>query len=237
MKKQTIICCFLFAFFLGSQLNSQTQIGVRGGVSFATINDDSSVFTDTEKGYLTGYDFAAFAKIGLAEFISLQPEFHYVRKGVKYSSTSQINPEAQYSFVYDYIELPVLARADFGNEDLKVNFFAGPSFGYGLKGKAKYKNILDGSGDPEVLTTTEEDLEWDKEYGTDGIKDNRFDISGVLGIGLEYGIGPVKAVLDGRYVMDFNDHFNYENSTVTKLDKYMNRGFSLTIGVAYPLGN
>ena len=136
----------------------------------------------------------------------------------------------------DYLELPVLARVDLFNEqDVQFNFYVGPSVGYALSQEYIGENAALGTEDPFQKGDFKEDIEWDTEYGDDGVKDNRFDFSAVAGVGVTVETEVGNFVFDARYNVDFTDATIYENTPSPEPDKFYNRGISVTAGFAFPI--
>jgi hypothetical protein len=236
MKKLIHFLSFLLALMVANYTIAQTMIGVRGGVNFASFSEDvfTPVFEDADMGFMVGVDVAVFGKIALTDAFSVQPEFHWTQKGIKSTMTTQDNMDVEMTLRYNYLELPVLARADFGTETVSFNIFAGPSAGYALDGKYIGKNVPFGGESPSS-GDFEEELEWDTEFGDNGIKDNRWDFSAVAGLGVEYDLGSVKILLDSRYTYDFNDFVKYEETPDPEPDKFYHRGIIVSAGLAIPL--
>lgn len=242
MKNLKILLSTLLMLAFAITINAQLTVGARGGVTLATLNEDlfsESVMDNQEMCYMVGVDFAVFSNIEVADFFSVQPELHFVQKGVKYTGeVAADNMDIKMVYRYNYLELPVLARFNMNpTETVGFNFFVGPSAGYGLNGKFKGENIsIDATEAGIQKGDFETDLEWDDEYGADGTKSNRWDFGGTAGVGLEFMMDAVNIVLDARYSMDFTDAVKYETTPSPEPDKIYNRGFSFTVGVAVPIG-
>jgi outer membrane protein with beta-barrel domain len=240
MKNLIKSIAFLLVLVLATGTYAQSTIGLRGGINLATMNNDPFEYAnaDMNKGFMIGADVAIFAKINVADIFSVQPEFHWVQKGVKSTMTTTDNMDVEMIYRYNYLELPVLARLDFEvGESVSLNIYAGPSAGYAINKEFIGKNArLLGTEDPFQKGDYNETIDWDNEYGDNGVKDNRFDISAVGGIGVAFETEVGNFILDARYSHDFNDAFNYENTPDPKPDKFYNRGISITAGFAFPLG-
>jgi hypothetical protein len=234
---KTLILFALLAF--SSNLFAQTAIGLRGGVNLATYNDSpfGTMTNDFDMPFMAGVDVAVFTKVEISGIFSVQPELHWMQKGVRFRMKAADDTKVTMNYRYNYLEVPVLARFDFGTEAIGFNFFVGPSAGYAMNGKYKGKNARYGQGyeTPVQKGEYKKDLEWDKEFGTDGTKSNRFDISGVAGVGMEFALGEANIVLDARYNLDLNDATIYENKPTPDPDKYYNRSIALTAGIAIPI--
>ncbi|MFT5169263.1 MAG: hypothetical protein ACI8P3_004512 [Saprospiraceae bacterium] len=241
MKNLSKILCLLFALLLSTSVFSQSTIGVRGGINLATYDENpfASIHPAMDKKNIIGTDIAVFVKFHVANSFSIQPEFHWMQKGVKSTMTNEPdNLDIEYILRYNYLELPLLARVDYGDKKIALNFYVGPSFGYALDGKyiGKFSDQEEISGHVIVNEDFEEDIEWDTEYGDDGAKHNRFDISIVGGMGLTFETNVGYFVLDARYNYDFNAFWNFEEKAYNPSDKFYNQGLSITAGFAIPIG-
>jgi hypothetical protein len=240
MKNLIKITVLLLALVFATSVFAQSTIGLRAGVNLATMNNDPFEYanTDMDKGFMVGADIAIFSKINVTDIFSVQPEFHWVQKGVKSTMTTTDNMDVKMTYRINYLELPVLARFDIEvGESVSFNIYAGPSVGYALNRKFIGENArLLGTEDPFEKGDVNEDIEWVTEYGNDGVKDNRFDISAVGGIGLAFETEVGNFVVDARYSQDLNNAVKYENTPDPEPDKYYNSGISITVGFAIPIG-
>ncbi|MFT5383326.1 MAG: hypothetical protein ACI81W_000724, partial [Saprospiraceae bacterium] len=190
---------------------------------------------DMGMDYMVGADVAVFSKINVAGVFSVQPELHWIQKGVKYTTIATDNMDVKRVFRTNFIELPVLARFDFEIGDMVYfNIYAGPSVGYALNQKYIGENAPLGTENPVEKGDFKEDIDWVTEYGTDGWKDNRFDFSAVGGFGITFETEIGNFLLDARYSHDFIDAIKYENTPDPEPDKYYNRGVAITAGFAIP---
>ncbi|MAZ29490.1 MAG: hypothetical protein CL868_20750 [Cytophagaceae bacterium] len=118
MKKFLLIAVLLSACSLSAQ---KTRYGVKAGINVSSLSGD--VFDDASSrvGAAAGF----FATIPVGGNFSFQPEFLYSGQGVKPDSGD--NPVNQREEL-DYLQVPLLLRADFGN------FYAnlGPQVGIGV---------------------------------------------------------------------------------------------------------
>lgn len=243
MKNLKIIFSSLFMLVFVLSLSAQSNIGLRGGITLTNYNNDpmpENFLGNQEMDLLTGIDVAVFTNLTIVGAFSIQPELHFVQKGVKITGKDATeNMDLKMTYRYNYLELPVLARVNFlkVNESMLFYIAAGPSVGYGLNGKFKGENVsIDATEGGIKKGDFETDLEWDTEYGIDGTKSNRWDVGGAFGIGGEFFTESLNIVVDARYNMDFTDAVKYEKTPSPEPDKYYNRGFSFTVGVAFPIG-
>lgn len=222
----------------GSIAVAQAQTFIpKVGLTLSTNNVDAvepgvehSLSSSTGFSVGVGYNYP-LGTVGKGLF-SLQPELSFVQKGFKGTTTGEINiGEAIYQMTADqqykinYLELPVLAKIEFGPATSRFSFIAGPSVGYGLGGKLKGSITLDDGYDiyeadldgkikfGEEPTSAEEDMEV-------AYFDNRIDV------GLQVGAGVTlqnKIAIDVRYGLSLSNLSDDTDSA--------NRVFQFTVGV------
>jgi opacity protein-like surface antigen len=121
--KKLFILCILFA--TGSSLTAQSwsdkfQIGVKGGLNFATVAGDDFISPDGRTSFYAGL----LAEIPVSDIFSIQPEAFYSGQGFDIND----NPngiDAQYQV--DYIQVPILLKVYIFDG---LNIHAGPQFGF-----------------------------------------------------------------------------------------------------------
>lgn len=155
--------------------NSHTRFGFRGGGIISKQDYEGPNLAENPESKF-GLDLGLVVAIPIGGgFFMVQPELHFLQKGY------QIDDADIYGDVtstLNYLELPVLARVNFGGS-VKLFAFAGPSVGYLISGTYEDDN---GSLDPK-------DYLDDVEY------------SGHIGAGV--GIGTFE--IDIRYMAGLND--------------------------------
>lgn len=153
MRKTTQIVLLLIVGTF-TTVHAQTLIP-KAGVTLSTWKTEEapegSEYSNSRKA---GYTFGVGYNVPVTSFgpvmFSLQPEISYVQKGFKGKSSGEFQiGEAYYQFNADnenrinYIEIPVLARFEYGSDKLKVGLYAGPSLGFALGGKYHSKSTVD----------------------------------------------------------------------------------------------
>jgi Outer membrane protein beta-barrel domain len=120
----------IFSMFLFSSLQAQseTKVGIRGGVLFSNQDFKNGGLDINSKAKL-GLDLAVVADFPVGEVLNISPEFHWLQKGSKIEDISGDN----LTYTLNYIEVPVLLKLKFGT-DVGFSVFGGPSFGYLLDG-------------------------------------------------------------------------------------------------------
>ncbi len=135
-----------FTLLLGTPAMAQSvQGGIKGGVSFSTLNgltevidDGAGIDVDQRTNWLVG----GFVKVNFGRFVAVQPEVLYVRKGAKAVLTGLVTESVKFNL--DYIDIPVLLRLQTG-QDTGFYVLAGPSFGINVAAESE-----SGSGTEDI---------------------------------------------------------------------------------------
>lgn len=163
------------------------MLGIRGGANVANFTGEDVFHNSSSVGFVGG----VFARYGLSDRWSFEPEALYTMRGAEFS-VEDIETEQQ----TNYIEIPLLARIAWGQDAMfRPSLFAGPSVGFLLKNR-----IVDGA---------EIDLK-------DGSND--VDAGGIIGAALDYTLGGGVLVLDARYEMglvSWSPDLSVRNSTLS----------------------
>ncbi|MBC5772923.1 PorT family protein [Pontibacter sp. KCTC 32443] len=210
--KIKFLLALLFVVGLGFTSMAQSiSVGPRVGATFAKISiagDDSDEFNEEIKSN-AGVQIGAVANVMINDMFSIQPELLLVQKGFK------VGEDGDFMKVKtNYLELPVLAKVNFGTEELHGFVTAGPTAGYLMNGKMK----MEFDGEEE-----EEDLEFEDE-------DNRLELGASFGVGLGYKVGAGTLNLDVRYGLGISSLYETEGDE----EKTRNRVFG--VSVAYLFG-
>jgi hypothetical protein len=174
MRKSFLVVFLLGIFAAGSVMAGVLDFGIKGGINIANIYGDDS---EGEVDWKTGFAGGIFLDWGITPLFGIQPELLYVQDG---SKTDFL--EVDWQLKFNYLQVPVLAKVDLpiGGTLIPV-LYAGP-----------YVSLLLDS----KLT-----LEADNNSATVGLTDytKSYDAGFVFGAGLEFGVGPGKMTLEGRY--------------------------------------
>lgn len=202
MKKYLFL--LIASLSITSAFSQDFGFGVRAGLNYSSssvteiFEFDDSLRTAT----ITGLSGAAIFDFPVKKYFSIQPEIRYGQVESSINSDTMIVDNnmviTDNSFVFDKIEVPILAKLRFGSDVLKINLFAGPNFGFTVKGK-ELEIVSDGSSD-NIVTKTKinNDL-----YET-------YDYSNVAGFGLSLIFNDYTFFADYRYNFDFKQ----SNSTL-----------------------
>jgi hypothetical protein len=180
------------------------QIGVKAGVNFASLTpeeEDEEPLISRRVGPVAGVWVRA---VRSARF-SLQAEGLFSEKGVRFDARA-LGYDGDADVRIRYIEVPLLARADFGVPDAMMRAFvvggAAPAFRLSARDKGSFQG------------------EEQSHDSTDQIKP--LDLGLVGGLGVEFG----PALIEARYthgITHINEDANGE-------DRIKNRVFSVTVG-------
>jgi len=193
--------------FLGGESMVMAQDvsgGVKVGVAFATLSDDSSqdVDLDSRAGLVAG----GFVAWTIREHFVVQVEGLYTQKGAAFnqmgvSGTTKL----------DYFEVPVLfmyTTAPPGARQTTFQFFGGPSaaFKVSAKGSGAFQ------GETVDVDIPDEDI-------------NGVDLGAVVGAGVTFG----PFTVDGRYTVGLSN----VNASESDSTKVRNRAFAVLAGIRF----
>lgn len=135
--KKIISLFFLIFIFLSNNLNSQFEIGVKGGLSFnAGLNQDYFFESENMSYNLfeknNGYHVGLYTKIKLLKSFFVQPEIYYSSINRKYDLTFPADHEKYIvdEYRHNRIIIPFLVGMDLFD---RVSLFVGPNFNFNSK--------------------------------------------------------------------------------------------------------
>ncbi|HLO54662.1 MAG TPA: porin family protein [Saprospiraceae bacterium] len=188
-------------------------MGVRISTNIASFNISEDLSEDEDLNYKMGFGLGLYYKVALDENLSFQPEINYVQQGAK-SSGEVIGLSYKNVFKFNYIQIPILAKYQFGDQN-RVNFFVegGPYVGFGI-GKGKIESCLDGECDVEELSFGNTD--------DNDIKNPDF------GIQLGGGI-----IVNSKFSIDIRYVYGIQNLIIDSDEDDFLRNTAFNIGVGY----
>ena len=135
--KKIISLFFLIVIFLSNNLNSQFEIGIKGGLSFnAGLNQDYFFESENMSYNLfeknNGYHVGLYTKIKLLKSFFVQPEIYYSSINRKYDLTFPADHEKYIvdEYRHNRIIIPFLVGMDLFD---RVSLFVGPNFNFNSK--------------------------------------------------------------------------------------------------------
>ncbi|MBD0256324.1 MAG: PorT family protein, partial [Cytophagales bacterium] len=213
MKKTLLLLAA--ALVLGTAARAQVTVIPKGGLTFssvaATIDNDLIRPEESAVTYKPGVAAGVGLNVPISKdgFFSVQPELLYVQKGAKITFTPTRTADAS-AFTrwetYNYLEVPVLGKINFGTGKVKLYVNAGPSLAYMLTGRYKMDWEAGAWGLPassveakfifrEAPVPSSPDI---ARY-RDPRQYNRLDVSLQVGGGAGLAFGPGTLLLDARY--------------------------------------
>ncbi|MCB0618822.1 MAG: PorT family protein [Saprospiraceae bacterium] len=227
MKTTKIIFAAVLAL-ASAQLSAQVSFGIKAGWNFVNVKTPSIV-SEVEQvpdfKTITTRQFGFVSELELNDHFALQGELLHTGKGFKLNENFDLElfglplPVGAVAVTkVHYLEMPLLAKAKFGNEVVEGYVVAGPTFGYAINGKVTTR--------AKVLV--EVDL-FDTKLDLDAIGYERFEVGGVLGAGMAFKAGNGKLFFDGRYTRGFTESYDVPLLS----EKVQNKGFSLSAGYLY----
>ncbi|RDV16932.1 PorT family protein [Pontibacter diazotrophicus] len=222
MKKLFFAAALIIGSFSAAQ--AQATFGVRGGANLSNLSGDLR----DEDMFENKVSFHGGVTLNLPvveDFVSIQPELLYSRKGFKSSGVEYTNLLLQQRrregrVNYNYLDLPVLAHVNAG----PVYFELGPQLSY-LLSVNNETEVYDGNGN--LISSTE------NEQNKEGLAD--FEIGYAAGIGFAAGNGISLGLRYNGAFTDFvKDDSNYMEGDLSNARHSV---FMLTLGLRFPSGN
>jgi hypothetical protein len=197
----TAVCLTLPA--LAAAQAGATEYGVKGGINISSIKVDFGDVNVTGDGR-AGFLFGVWVARDFNPRFGIQTEGLFSMKGSEFNA-EDLGFEDDSSFSLSYLEIPVLARANFPVEPAIVRVLAGPTFAFNVNESVKVGEIeLDG----------------------DEVPLKAFEMGFALGAAVEFR----KIVVDARYtwgLTDINDGDDTDEPTVK------NGTFSISFGYRF----
>lgn len=167
-----------FTFWGSNTAKAQPSIGIKAGLSMANLSADG-VSLDTRTGFTVG----AFTTIESASLpFAIQAELLYTQKGATGTGVSLFGSQvqnAEYTYKFDYIEVPVLAKKNFGGGgSISPYAVLGPYLGFTVTSDLK----IEASGNSQTFD------------GSDQVSGTDFGLIG--GVGLSFSAFDVEARYD-----------------------------------------
>jgi hypothetical protein len=163
--------------------NRRVRVGVIGGLSVASVAAENTTGLSHRLGFVPGGQ----AIIPLARSLAVQPEFLFIPKGVRSSFGDR-----DVSYKTDYLELPVLLRAQFrAVKGLAPFAYGGPAIAYLTRCQF---TITDGG-----VRTEQTCREYDQGRGFETVERRKIDYAAVAGGGLGFSVAGQRVTVGARY--------------------------------------
>jgi hypothetical protein len=239
IRRGTVVAVALVvpSFAWGQMPAAQRRVGALGGASITTLSD-LALGTDctadvgcgsASKRSRTGLQIGAFLNLPLTNRFSVQPELHYIRKGVNTSveldfGDAILGGELQLQLAF--LEVPFLLRRDFGTGNLHPFLVAGPTVAYRVG--CSIKAVVSGFAASSSPCDEQESLI----EGGEGVTDDpfrTFDAGGVVGFGVEGLRAKRHLSAQVRYAQGFLSVLKDDAGAA----KPRNQGISILFGIGF----
>lgn len=225
MKKMFL---FAAAMVIASVGFSQVRYGIQviGNASNPSIKN--AEIPNFKKSMQIGFGAGLVADIPVAKNFSVRPSLNFLQKKgqIEFAIPAAAGKTSTVKTNLNYLELPVNFVYTIPMQGAKVYFGAGPSFGYGISGTARFKGWGVDEETEEVVPVDQSSDAFKKvDAGGAGFK--RFDIGANVNAGLQFNNG---LYVNAGYLAGLSN-------LVEKGDgNYKNQGILLTVGFLLPSG-
>lgn len=199
---------------------AQTGIGLRFGANLPDVSftdEDGNSIDEFDSKNNTGFVFGAVLELGVSENFAIQPELLFSQHGFKFEDTF-FDEKISVKTRFNYLQLPVLAKAKFGSDAFGFNIVAGPHLGFGIGDISTEAEV---SGEKEI-----ESVSWDE------AEFNKFDFGVTGGVGISLAAGPGRLGLDARYQLGLGNLISEPEGS----EKASNRNMQVSLSYIIPLG-
>lgn len=228
MLKTTALFACLFFVAANSQSQTVISIGLKGGPQLANVKapdafNDLSFLPDFQN--ITTHNLGVVSEIQLHANFAIQPELNWTVKGFQMNENFDVNlfdlpvPVGVTAISkFNYLEMPLLAKAKFGNFYL----LAGPTFGYALNGRLQTR---------ADLFLVEVDL-YNTDINLEKVGYERWEIGGMAGAGVSFPVfNGGQIFLDARFSHGFTQPYDIP----VVHEKVLHKNLGLNIGFTLPL--
>jgi hypothetical protein len=178
-------------------MTAQAQVFIpKAGVTLSKVHVEVSQGLKSKLGLTLGLAY----NYQINDIFSVQPELNFIQKGFRqdyHDNDNGVSFDVEGKFAVNYLEMPVMFKASFGEENLKFFLNAGPSLAIGLGGKFKTEYTITFLGDTESETA-----EGKVKFGdSDDSDDDAIYLDNQLEFGLQIGAGVLifdKVMIDLR---------------------------------------
>jgi hypothetical protein len=223
--KSSLMMTFALIVVANLHLSAQTYVGLKLGGNFANTRTTGLTSALTpDMGIYNGWIVGATGEIPLSPDVAFRPEINFTQKGFITPISTDIkvfNLDVPIGIKtktrFNYVETPLLFQYSPKGGDNGWYIFAGPSVGYLAQGEIRpVASILVDINLPIIPLPL------------NSVAD-RWEISGIAGIGITVPAGHGKIFVDARYQYGFT---NVLRNPIIDV-KVLNTGISAAAGYAY----
>ncbi|NND04877.1 MAG: PorT family protein [Saprospiraceae bacterium] len=226
--KNKVFFPVMLVLFVVQIAQAQFTVGPRVGFSLSNVSTPDVIdLIAPDFKYLPGVEYGIQAEIPFADNFSVLSEIIYREKGFRVSGQSSLdlfNIDFPLGVRVDtrlrYIDVPLQLKYTVRSGPVSGYVSAGPQFGYGLNGRIKTRaNFL---------------TQWDVTnipIKLGGKGHDRFEVSAVVGAGVQFDFGGGQFFADMRYTQGLADSFQVPVADLN----IRNRAFGFGIGYRVPI--
>ncbi len=210
MRKHTALLLVALLLLAAPSLYAQQTTGLSAWGIKAGMNVSKFVGPNAKApnggglNYKPGVSAGLFATYSFTNIFGIQPELLYSTKGARWNA---MDDRPNYVTRVDYIEIPVLAKADIPTHGtIQPSVYAGPDFAFRVRARQTVPGFY-------------HNLDVNNDFKSS-------DIGMALGAGTSYALSRGQLTLDARYILGFSKidntpaHLNVRNSDFTFLLGY-----------------
>ena len=230
MKKIGAVLIMLATLLFMTNGIAQVQLGLQAGANFGDFTLDPSQ-TGVETGMRTGFLFGGVLFYSFSPVLGLQVEPAYVQKGATVDQSvteAGMNIKIEQTLSADYLDIPVLLKASFGDGPVKPYLVAGATVALSL-GDATLeidKATIDGQDVTNQIPSSEREEKL-KVKSTDFILD--------FGGGIIIPAGQVNVFIEAQYNLGLSDVNDEPTSAGEPEMTIKTTGIQIKAGVLFPL--
>ncbi|GAB2766554.1 hypothetical protein GCM10027275_05550 [Rhabdobacter roseus] len=191
---------FLLSFvaFLGSVnfASAQWSVGVRGGTYIGSVSQPQLITNlAPEFRWSARTSASIFAEYQFSDHVAIRPEVSFQQKGFMMRGGTSFNLGnfpiplgGRSTFRTDYVDVPVLLKLSTGGDVAHAYFIVGPAVGYAAGATLVTR--------PQVLIELRPIR---TNIGLESVNYQRFEFSGIAGVGVGFQAGPGQIMAEARY--------------------------------------
>jgi hypothetical protein len=232
MKKTATVLIMLAVLLFITNGVAQVQLGLQAGANFGDVTLDPTP-VGVETSNKTGFLFGGVLFYSFSPIVGLQIEPAYVQKGAKADQTETdegMTLKLERTLNADYLDIPVLLKASFGDGPVKPYLLAGATVAF-LLGDANFeidKLTLNGQ---DVLSMLPSELK--EELKKVDVKSTDFILN--FGGGVIIPLGQVNIFAEAQYNLGLSDVNDEELEPGEQETTIKSTGIQIKAGVLFPL--
>lgn len=230
MKRFTLAGIAALLIGLCQTATAQVEAGFRAGANWGAVSKPDFVEQFSPEFRLSpGPAGAVFLEFPVSDRVSIRPEVQFIQKGFLINESLDLNLGsginlplgARVAYQTYNLEVPLLFKFKLSDGPVQPYFLAGGAAGYALDGRVRTR----ASG----LFRTQP---FDIGIPMGGWAANRWDFSGIAGLGISAQAGAGKLFAEARYQHGFTRQYDLP---VVQLP-IRNRGVNVSVGYSFPIG-